>query len=312
MVTTFTSLVLKTLIYADIFDYPLTVEEIQKWLIGKSASTNQIKDILGKLTQTHFRSPQFYFLSTRKRITEIRESRFIYAREKWRLVQRIGSILRSIPSVLCVGVTGGLAMDNVDDTDDIDLFFVVKSGYLWVSRLWIIFFIELFSRRRRPNEKEVKNRFCLNMFITDTELSVPVIDRDLYSAHEVLQMQPVWDREGTYDRFLKANSWVRTYLPNAWRDKNRELRIENRDKKQINTFSLFTIHYSRFFLRFLEPLARLIQLWYMKKHKTTEVVTDSRLQFHPHDARIWIRSEYAKRLARFNIPLDKEFLGSIK
>lgn len=60
----------------------------------------------------------------------------------------------------------------------------------------------------------------------------------------------------------------------------------------------------------LEPLAKFIQLWYMEKHRTYEVITDTTLRFHPKDARVWVKRKLASRLAKFNIPLDKVFYAS--
>lgn len=57
----------------------------------------------------------------------------------------------------------------------------------------------------------------------------------------------------------------------------------------------------------VERLARFIQLWYMRKRRTTEVISDRVLRFHPRDARIWVKDTLQKRLAPFNIPLDNIF-----
>ena len=58
------------------------------------------------------------------------------------------------------------------------------------------------------------------MFVTERGMSVPQNERDLFSAHEVLQMEPVFVRKNIYKKFLQANSWVKAYLPNAWRYRN--------------------------------------------------------------------------------------------
>jgi len=57
----------------------------------------------------------------------------------------------------------------------------------------------------------------------------------------------------------------------------------------------------------IEYFCKTVQLWYMKKHRTNEVISDTMLRFHPKDARIWIKREFAKRLARYNVPIDKFF-----
>ena len=57
----------------------------------------------------------------------------------------------------------------------------------------------------------------------------------------------------------------------------------------------------------IELLAKNFQLWYMRKHRTHEVISDSTLRFHPNDARVWIKRKFAIRLSRFHTPLDKIF-----
>lgn len=57
----------------------------------------------------------------------------------------------------------------------------------------------------------------------------------------------------------------------------------------------------------LEPLAKYIQLWYMGRHRTHEVITGTMLRFHPKDARVWVRQKLGTRLKRYSIPLDKVF-----
>jgi len=57
----------------------------------------------------------------------------------------------------------------------------------------------------------------------------------------------------------------------------------------------------------VEYICKVVQLWYMKKHRTSEVISDSILRFHPNDARVWIKRKLAARLKKYNIPLDKVF-----
>ena len=142
------------------------------------------------------------------------------------------------------------------------------------------------------------------MFMTESAMKLAKPDQDCFTAHEVLQMVPLFVRVDAYQRFLHANRWVKTYLPNAWREKYhaclpaRQVSYITYQEKQ---------HICIQFLRFLEKPSRFFQLWYMRKNRTNEVISDTILRFHPKDARIWIKRKLASRLAAFNIPLDKVF-----
>jgi len=51
----------------------------------------------------------------------------------------------------------------------------------------------------------------------------------------------------------------------------------------------------------LENLARWLQLKYMAKRRTTEVVEKGRVFFHPHNCQGWVLKEYQKRLKKFHL-----------
>lgn len=261
-----------TLAYADVFDYPFTREELNKWLIFG-----------GRIP---VKKTQWYFL--RNKTVAVRNARSVYQNAKWQVARRAARILSRIPSVQLVGVTGALSMNNAKKDDDIDVFVIAKKGTLWSTRLSCLLFLT--GMRRTRNDTRVANKICLNMFMTDDRMEIT--DHDLFTAHEVLQMQPLFDRKHTYRKFLNANTWVKRYLPNAWKQKNTPPQMPDAAVK------LFIIP---------EPLARTLQRWYMRRHTTNEVITDTVLRFHPKDARVWVKRKLAARLGRYNIPLDKIF-----
>jgi hypothetical protein len=292
--------VVATVAYADIFDYPLQRTEVSRWLIGG-----------GRLPLTLPRAVkavgQYMVLSGRERIVKVREVRQKIALGKWTRIRRLAGMFRLVPTLTLLGVTGGLAMDNARREDDIDLFFIARPGTLWITRMMVTLLAELARVRRRPNERHVRDKICLNMFMSEDRLRLPHSEHDLFAAHEVLQMVPVWERGGAYSKFIKANAWVREFLPNAWQQKNHELRIMNHEKRQKHTPFSFIIHASLFMIQLLEPIARCIQLWYMRGKRTNEVIRSGMIRFHPRDARGWVWGKYTIRLARWNIPLDKVF-----
>lgn len=269
---------LATILYADIFDWPLTRRELTLWCIGVK--------------------PKKVLIT--KGITVSRLKREHWAQEKWEKAKRLARILSIIPSVILVGVTGGLSRNNVRENDDIDFFCITKKGTLWVSRLLAILVTELLKVRRRPGDKNVANKICLNMFMSEDSLSIQ--EKDLFSAYEVLQMVPLWERDGAYKKFLNANRWVKKFLPNAWEWKCQILNDKWPIKKQ--KFSI-----GHLALVILESLARILQLWYMSRRRTTEVITPGILRFHPHDARVWVKRAFGQRLSKYNLPLDKIFYG---
>ncbi|MBI5621058.1 hypothetical protein HY949_04710 [Candidatus Gottesmanbacteria bacterium] len=292
--------------YADIFEYPLTDEELRIWTpFIRRVSTRVVGDVK-KTVLRHYPSIQNI---------ETRRSRFLLSKTKWDRAKRVANLLRIIPTVKLVGVTGGLTRSNARQEDDIDLLIITSSKTLWVTRAMATILLDIFHLRRRPDEVNVSDLVCLNMFMSEDGLAVPVNERDLFAAHEVLLMTPLWDRDGVYEAFLKANLWVKKFLPNAWEEKtqNSKLKTQNHNArfKSLIVFRFLDIvlHFEICVLRLFEMPSKLVQLRYMNKHRTTEVIRDTIIRFHPHDARVWIKRKFWAKLVRYNIPLDKIFYG---
>lgn len=199
-------IILETLHYADIFDYPLTVEEIFKYAVEplKDADPTSLSELRG--------AGGYYCLPGREEIVGLRRRREEWSRPKSRKAQRIASLLKFIPWIKLIGVTGALAMGNSDEEDDIDLMIITSSGRLWLTRGLVAAFLLLTGQYRRANK--IKNRICPNLMLSEKALEFP--DRDLFTAHEIVQMKPIFERGNTYQKFLRANKWIKDFLPN-WR-----------------------------------------------------------------------------------------------
>ncbi|MBI3342335.1 hypothetical protein HY024_04385 [Candidatus Curtissbacteria bacterium] len=272
--------ILATLAYHDIFDYPLTPEEIWLYQIEKTTSLKAVKKELWLLAK--FKKVQnqhnLYSLKSRGAIIKMRLRREKYSKLKLKKAKFYANILKSIPTVSMVGITGALAMQNSDQKDDIDLLVVTSKNSLWSTRLFVN--ILLYPYRRKPDQPHTNNKACLNIFLTQNNLKVTT--QNLYTAHEIAQTKPIWQRGNTYASFIKANSWVKKYLPN-W-----QLQMGD---------SLKTYQQTEFKI-FPEKIAKKLQLSYMKKRITTEKIGDNQLFFHPADTESWVLQEYQKRLKK--------------
>lgn len=265
------------IVYGTIFDFPLTAQEARVWSIGSNKKS--LIDI-----------------PIQRRLLHIRKQREQCAKGKWILAKKYAAYLRYIPSICLVGVTGGLAVNNTDKHDDIDLFIITSSHTVWTTRLLVTLLFTLCNIRRKPNQKNVKDAICLNMFLGENVMEIN--RHNLYIAHEILQMKPLWSRGNTYMHFLNKNRWVQNYLPNAF-----ALPKESYGGNNI----VFMIYITLF--RFIDPLCYLAQRLYMQKKITHEVIEPNMALFHPTNAEIWVKEKFAKRLAKYNIPIDKIFYG---
>lgn len=208
--------ILSTLAYADIFDYPLTSEEIHWFLIAdRPLSYSLFKKALTRIITNGKRidtNGKYVFLRGRKQIVATRKKREEWSRKKMEIARKVTDWLKLIPTIKMVAVTGALAMGNSEKEDDIDLLILTTKNRLWLSRGLVVTFLRLTGLYRRPGK--IKNKICPNMFLDEKHLEVPKKEQDLFSAHEVCQLKPIWDKNDCYQKFLKANLWVKRFLPN--------------------------------------------------------------------------------------------------
>lgn len=209
--------ILRTLAYGDIFDYPLLPREIWWSLIGsKKTSYRAVVKQLSWLVEAKFlgKEGDFYFLLKRRKTVNIRRRREYWSQKKLKIARRLAEWLRLIPTIKMVAITGALAMRNSDKSDDIDLLIVTAKNRLWLTRLFTTTLTELVACRRRPKDVDVRDKICLNMFLDKENLAVPPNERNLFTAHEVCQLKPLWEKDGVYNKFIKKNKWVKKFLPN--------------------------------------------------------------------------------------------------
>src|SRR5438067_2258548 len=103
--------IVQTVAYADIFDYPLTADEIQRYLIGSRASRPGVRNALssGALVPGQLsRSGRYFSLVGRDQTVETRRARATIAGGYWRRALRYGHLIGNLPFVRMVAVTGAL------------------------------------------------------------------------------------------------------------------------------------------------------------------------------------------------------------
>ena len=288
--------ILATLAYHDIFDYPLTMGQIHRYLIGKKVSPKRLTAQRGRLKSTAIIGEKkgYFFLKNRRKITQTRLQRAKYSQKKQKRADFFANLLKVIPTLRLVAVSGALAMGNSRKNDDIDLVIITAKNSLWTTRFLANLILFPFKRKLpqlpTTNYKlQTNNKACLNLFLDESDLKIT--PQNLYTAHEICQMRPLLDRNKTYSRFIKSNSWVKKYLPN-WQ-LSFEF-IDHRSKKS----QLRTMNYP---LRTVEIFLKKFQLWHMRRKITTERIGEHQLFFHPSDTHRWVLAQYRKRLRKLGI-----------
>ena len=290
--------ILKTLLYSDIFNYPLTKDEVWSFLISeKKLEKEKVFNFLNSKTSVLVNKNNYFVIKGREELIGKRKERENYSVKKINLAKKIIKKLSKIPTVDFIGISGALAMKNSDKHDDIDLFVIAAKKTVWITRLIMIIYLKILNVYRTKNDKNPSDKVCLNMLIDETVLSFSKKRRDLYSAHEIFQIMPIFSRNKTYEKFILSNQWTEAFLPNVFEEKkNAQFVSDDLSSKSLIKFLINSLG--------LEYLARNIQFAYMKKNITKETVSRNFLAFHPYDYKKFVMKEYKKRLMKFDIVIN--------
>lgn len=198
--------ILNTIAYSDIFQYPLTEDQIHHYLIGVKSTSQAVRHALRtsqRLAESIAYEWPFYLLCGEEAIIQTRLRRAAQAERMWPAAIHYGRMVAHLPYVRMVAVTGALAMNNVDPGADIDYLIVTKPGRLWLCRSLVVMVVKSAGLRGVT--------LCPNYLVTEEKLAFP--DQSLYAAHELAQMVPLHGM-AIYQRMLQANPWIYRYLPN--------------------------------------------------------------------------------------------------
>ncbi len=268
---------LASILYHDIFDYPLNSSELFKWKAGKlskefSRDEVRVESKLG-----------YYFKKGRSNLVPKRLIREKVSKLKFQKARKVGNMLKYFPTVQMVAVTGALSMNNADEESDIDLMIVTKSGTLWMTRgvVWVLL-KSLGISLRTPGDKNEKDKICLNIWLDEIDLAWIRKERNIFSAHEIAQVAPLVNKNETYEKFLFRNSWIKDYWPNAAEISSKEHVVSSKEHWCMKLISPM-LHSACYILQLIEKVAFRLQYFYMKDKITRETITPTRALFHPVD-----------------------------
>ena len=291
--------ILKTVIYADVFDCGISFDELYRKLICTSpVNKDTLEKHLAVLVSKSILCRKKSFVSLAGHTTAIKRSfngntvfkqKMIIARKRLRYAMWL-------PFIEGVFITGSLAAKNSDINDDIDVLVVASNYRLWIARMWVVLYSELMTFRKRPDDIDVKNKLCFNLFLESSSLEIPKDRRSLYTAFEVIQVVPVFTRNNCGHRFLASNSWILRYFGNL------DIPTINNGYSDYPDFIriIFT-SLSHLFFSQLNYLLYVIQLWYMRNRKTREFVDLTQAFFHPRKTNVMVMDAYRARKKRFGL-----------
>lgn len=241
----------------------------------------------------------------------IRKTREKYSREKEKLALEGVTFLRKIPTVEAVFLTGSVVVKNATQKADADLMIITKPSTLWLTRL-IVF-------------KKLKSFACPNIFLDTNHLEIQ--DKNLYTAHEVLQAKCLYDKNNINYLWLKRNEWTKEHLPNAYKQKINQSKsqfpISNTNQSTNSQNWILDIGYWSLVIGgghwllgvvigFIELCAFIFQYFYMKPKITNERVGWGYAFFHPNDLSEKVLKKFEKNLKKLNLTKESKLSDRLK
>lgn len=291
--------ILATFHYFDLFDWALTLQEVEDYLYGWSSPQSAIEATLAVMKEEVGHSNGFYCFLGREKICELRKEKEKIAHRLWKRVNRYSWIFALCPFVKMAAICNSLAYGNVKDTSDIDVFIVVENGKLAIARFFLKVLTQIFSMR--VHHEKIAGRFCLSFFVSEkaVDLGHLAFEFDPHFAYFAWMMTPIYGKE-EYSKFLKANEkWLGRYfrrLPSP--------RLERFKKHPVASFFGFILaSFLRIFGGALEALCQKLQARkdIERKRQFSHsaggiTMTKDVFKFHENDPRQEIAEKFMKRL----------------
>lgn len=289
--------ILATIIYYDIFNFPLTFTEIYKYLINPKrlstmfsgevnvevSSLVQELDLMVKAGIVNHKNG-FYFMPGRDGLYTERIEKDKLANKKWKKFLQVVKYLQLAPYLKAVFASGSLAYNNPGPKSDFDVLVVIKSGRLYTGRLFLWLISSLLGVRRGRFDTIAPDKLCFNHYLADDNLKFS--HQSLFIAQSITNMKPVmFSSNNILSKFSGCNKWVNSY---CYHFKSvDEYRSAKRFKIMIWLPKIYEILIDKLFGNFIEGIAKLFQQRRIRNNPATYqpggrvVFNNNELEFHP-------------------------------
>jgi hypothetical protein len=199
--------IIKTLVYYDIFHYPLKSEEVFKFLRSNSVTAHDVSQCLDHLAEQNQLSRFGEYYTLQKNESDIRR-RIKGNQEAKRylpLARRQAELIAKFPFVRAVFASGSLSKGYMDENSDLDFFVITQANRLWICRA-------LLALYKRIALKNSHKYFCTNYFIDTDHLEIE--EKNLFTATELATLIPL-SGQHHYSALMNKNiQWVTKFFPN--------------------------------------------------------------------------------------------------
>ncbi|MCX6807559.1 MAG: hypothetical protein NTZ80_02005 [Patescibacteria group bacterium] len=296
------SAVLETLGYYFILNCPLSFDELYQRLHNVKITRIELKKFLQSAPKGIIFRDGFYALVEKKNDIELRKLALTATEYKWQILSKRLELLRRIPFLRGVCVSGSMSAGYANNDSDIDIFIIAKKNRIWLCRGFLAFFMKRAGWYRQEENKQVQNYLCPNHFITEDSLLLK--PHNIYTAHLFSQFSPIIGQDICEKLRLANLGWIREFLPNSHGQIMHEKNIPDPIRSEPETFLIGPFGW------LWEKVAQFLQLRKIKSNKDfREKFARGGLRFSKKELTFHGRPQEPEMLEKFGkikltLPLD--------
>jgi hypothetical protein len=200
---------LAALLYYDIFNHPVTLDEAFAFMPTNSVTVGDVRDAVAedpRITKKQWKDREMLLLRGKgDEVLAVRGEKELHAQTLWKRADMVARFIAMFPFVRALFISGSLSKNAVARGGDIDWFIITEPGRLWICKAALTFFRRVFLFNDTTY-------FCTNYYISADALEIP--DKNVFVATEIATAQPVLNA-ALCARFQEANTWVKRFLPNV-------------------------------------------------------------------------------------------------
>jgi hypothetical protein len=195
----------RSVLYAALFDYPLSLAQLRQTLIESEQTASQIvatyegSEALQAIVR--YRDGLFFPVGRDALVAERRQRE-----ERSRLFLRkhraLLACVCALPYVRMVALSGSIAHLNLERDGDLDLFIVTRGRRAWSVTVAVVVLSKIFGSRRVV---------CANYTVADSRLEFD--QQDLFTASQIIHLRPLIGGD-VFRQMLAANAFVYRFYPN--------------------------------------------------------------------------------------------------
>ena len=289
--------IIKTIAYFDIFNYPLTGEQVYNFLPRNSITLEELETVLDKMVRENRLALCDGFYTLRLSDQHIAAERKENEQRALRLTKYARFVtqgLKRFPFVRGVFITGSLSKNVATKGSDIDFLIVTAERRLWICKTILTLFRKIFLMGSNKY-------FCTNLYVAEKHYAFS--ERNIFFAVELVTTKVAWNT-AAFKEYVEANGWTKEFLPNLRNDIDRSFAVNERYsimqrimETALSVFPLTAIDAAllNFFRRH----------WEKKYYFLNTQKRDMLFRTSPNISSVWSKDHQSQTLDRYRAALDR-------